>query len=85
MSSKPKHQLKLGVFKFASCDGCQLSLLDLEDDLLTLAGEVELAYFPEASSNMKKGPYDVALVEGSITTTTMPSAFSRFGGNRSCS
>lgn len=59
---------RLAVFKFASCDGCQLSLLDLEDDLLTLAGAVDIAFFPEASSRMKKGPYEVGLVEGSITT-----------------
>ena len=40
---------KLAVWKFASCDGCQLSLLDLEDELLALAGELEIAYFLEAS------------------------------------
>ncbi len=64
MSAKPR----LGVFKFASCDGCQLSLLDAEDELLAVAGAVDIAFFPEASSRMEPGPYDVALVEGSITT-----------------
>jgi sulfhydrogenase subunit delta len=59
---------RLAVWKFASCDGCQLSLLDCEDELLAVAGAVEIAYFPEASSTMAKGPYDLALVEGSITT-----------------
>ena len=59
---------KLGVFKFASCDGCQLSILNLEDDLLALGQALDIAYFPEASSDMKAGPYDIALVEGSITT-----------------
>ena len=59
---------KLAVWKFASCDGCQLSLLDCEDELLSVAGAVEIAYFPEASSNYVKGPYDLSLVEGSITT-----------------
>ena len=68
MSSRTKHKLRLAVFKFASCDGCQLSLLDLEEQLLTLADTVEIAFFPEASSKMKRGPYDVGLVEGSITT-----------------
>ncbi len=62
------HKPRLAVFKFASCDGCQLSLLDCEDEFLALAGAVEIAYFPEASSTMAKGPYDLALVEGSITT-----------------
>jgi coenzyme F420-reducing hydrogenase gamma subunit len=60
---------KLAVFKFASCDGCQLTLLDCEDELLALAGAVEIANFAEASRAVVKGPYDVTLVEGSITTT----------------
>jgi len=58
----------LAVWKFASCDGCQLSLLDCEDELLALAGEIEIAYFLEASSATVEGPYDVSLVEGSVTT-----------------
>jgi coenzyme F420-reducing hydrogenase gamma subunit len=62
------HRPRLAVWKFASCDGCQLSLLDCEDELLAVAGAVEIAYFPEASSAMAKGPYDLSLVEGSITT-----------------
>jgi coenzyme F420-reducing hydrogenase gamma subunit len=61
-------RLRLGVFKFASCDGCQLSVLNLEDDLLALGQALDIAYFPEASSDMREGPYDIALVEGSITT-----------------
>jgi len=59
---------RLAVWKFASCDGCQLSLLSLEDELLTLAGTVEIAYFLEASRGGVGGPYDLSLVEGSITT-----------------
>ena len=59
---------KLAVWKFASCDGCQLSLLDLEDELLALADAVELAEFREATSGTVEGPYDLSLVEGSITT-----------------
>jgi sulfhydrogenase subunit delta len=59
---------KLGVFKFASCDGCQLSLLDAEDELLLIAGAVDIANFPEASRRVVSGPYDIGLVEGSITT-----------------
>ncbi len=59
---------RLAVFKFASCDGCQLSLLDCENELLAVAEAVEIAWFPEASSRMEPGPYDIALVEGSITT-----------------
>jgi sulfhydrogenase subunit delta len=64
MATKPK----LAVFKFASCDGCQLSLLDVEDQLLSIADAVEIAYFLEARTQEIPGPYDVGLVEGSVTT-----------------
>ena len=63
-SKKPK----LAVWKFASCDGCQLSLLDCEDELLAVAESIDIANFPEASRAVKRGPYDLSLVEGSITT-----------------
>jgi coenzyme F420-reducing hydrogenase gamma subunit len=58
----------LAVWKFASCDGCQLTVLDCEDELLLLSEQVQIAAFAEASSAMVGGPYDVSLVEGSITT-----------------
>lgn len=63
-----RHKPKIAVWKFASCDGCQLSLLGCEDELLDVVGEIEIAYFLEATTNVIKGPYDVSLVEGSITT-----------------
>lgn len=59
---------RLGVWKFASCDGCQLSLLDCEDELLAIAEAIDIAYFPEATRADIKGVYDVSLVEGSVTT-----------------
>jgi sulfhydrogenase subunit delta len=58
----------LAVWKFASCDGCQLTLLDCEDELLAIAEQVRISTFLEASSAVVGGPYDVSLVEGSITT-----------------
>ena len=58
----------LAVWKFASCDGCQLTLLDCEDELLEVAETVDIAYFLEATRATMAGPYDVSLVEGSITT-----------------
>lgn len=63
-----KTKPKLAVWKFASCDGCQLSLLDCEEELLDVAGAIDIAYFPEATRAVVKGPYDISLVEGSITT-----------------
>jgi coenzyme F420-reducing hydrogenase gamma subunit len=59
---------KLAVWKLASCDGCQLSLLDCEDELLALAEVVQIANFMEASREVLAGPYDISLVEGSVTT-----------------
>ena len=59
---------RVGVFKFSSCDGCQLSLLDCEDELLAVAGAIDIAYFPEATRADDVGHYDMALVEGSVTT-----------------
>jgi sulfhydrogenase subunit delta len=64
LSGRPK----LAVWKFASCDGCQLSLLDCENDLIAIAGAIDIAYFPEATRAVTEGPYDLSLVEGSITT-----------------
>jgi coenzyme F420-reducing hydrogenase gamma subunit len=63
-----RHRPRLGVFKFTSCDGCQLSLLDCEDELLAVAGAVEIAYFLEASRRPLEGRFDLALVEGSISS-----------------
>jgi coenzyme F420-reducing hydrogenase gamma subunit len=59
---------RLAVWKFSSCDGCQLQLLDCEEELLALAGRVEIAYFLEASSAPGRGPFDLSLVEGSVAT-----------------
>jgi coenzyme F420-reducing hydrogenase gamma subunit len=58
----------IAVWKFSSCDGCQLSLLDCEDELLAVTGAIEIGYFLEATRAKVDGPYDVSLVEGSITT-----------------
>lgn len=62
------HRPRVAVLKFASCDGCQLSLLDAEDELLALCEGFEFVHFAEASSALHPGPYDIAVVEGSITT-----------------
>lgn len=68
MRADAKRRPKLAVWKFASCDGCQLTLLDCEDDLLPLAATVQIAHFREATRTVLAGPYDLSLVEGSITT-----------------
>ncbi|WP_404867393.1 oxidoreductase [Kitasatospora griseola] len=57
---------RLAVWKFSSCDGCQLTLLDLEDELVSLSGELEIGFFLEATSDTLPPPYDLSLVEGSV-------------------
>jgi len=64
MSDRPK----LAVWKFASCDGCQLSVLDTAD-LFALAERVEISHFLEVTRAVVQGPYDISLVEGSVTTS----------------
>jgi len=58
----------IAIYKFSSCDGCQLSILNMEDELLALADAVDIAFFLEATRAVKPGPYDIAIVEGSVTT-----------------
>lgn len=67
-AKEERERPRLGVFKFASCDGCQLQLLSCEDELLVISERLEIVHFIEASSYIEPGPYDIALVEGSITT-----------------
>ena len=62
------HRPRVGVVKFASCDGCQLTILDLEDQLLAITEKFDIVEFAEATSNRSQGPFDVLLVEGSIST-----------------
>lgn len=64
----PVARPSLAVWKFASCDGCQLQVLSVGEDLLALAERVDVAMFLEASRGVVAGPYDISLVEGSITT-----------------
>ncbi len=59
---------KLAVVKMTGCAGCQMEVLRIEDKLLDLVGAVDVAYFYMATSANRHGPYDVALVEGSVST-----------------
>jgi sulfhydrogenase subunit delta len=58
---------RIGVFKFTSCDGCQLALLNM-DELLDVTEIFNIAYFKEASSKTLRGDFDISIVEGSIST-----------------
>lgn len=62
----------LAVFKFASCDGCQLQVIDVLGRARPMLGDLAdilaVEHFLEARSRIGAGPYDVGLVEGSIST-----------------
>ncbi len=75
-----RHRPRIGVVKFASCDGCQLTLLDLEDDLLAIADRVDIVEFAEATSNRSSGPFDILFVEGSISTLEQAEEIVRLRG-----
>jgi sulfhydrogenase subunit delta len=74
----------VAVVKFASCDGCQLTLLNCEEELLALADRIEFAHFAEASSDLRPGPYDLAIVEGSISTPKDLHRIVELRGQRRC-
>ena len=63
---------RLAVYKFASCDGCQLQVIDVLGRARKHLGEVadllDIEHFLEARSRIGAGPYDVGLVEGSVST-----------------
>ena len=75
-ASSPRRP-RIGIVKFASCDGCQLTLLDLEDELLAIAAKVDVVEFAEATSRRSSGPFDVLFVEGSISTPEQVEEISR--------
>lgn len=58
----------VAVWKFASCDGCQLTLLDCEDELLDIAAALDIRMFLEAGPSELLDRYDISFVEGSVTT-----------------
>jgi len=61
--------VRVGVVKFASCDGCQLAFLDIGPALLDIGVKYQIVEFGEASSNRSPdGPFDILFVEGSIST-----------------
>ena len=68
MQASTRSRPRVAVHKFSSCDGCQLALLDLGEDLLTLAERVELVHFAEAGPFDPDSEVDVAFVEGSVST-----------------
>jgi coenzyme F420-reducing hydrogenase gamma subunit len=61
-------KLKVAVYKFTSCAGCQLEFLHCEGELLEMTKQIEFAYFKEAKRDWIPGPYDIGFVEGAVST-----------------
>jgi len=57
---------RVAIFDFACCEGCQLQIIDMEEELLDLIGAVDVVRWREAMSEQST-EYDIAIVEGSIT------------------
>ncbi|MBN2314517.1 MAG: hypothetical protein JXM79_11350, partial [Sedimentisphaerales bacterium] len=59
-------KLKTAIFDFACCEGCQLQIYNMEEEILDLLTLVNPVEWREAMSD-KSEDYDVAIIEGSIT------------------
>ena len=62
MAGKPR----ISFHDFTSCEGCQLQVLNCEDELLDILGAVEIVQFREAI-DQKSDEYDIAFIEGAFT------------------
>jgi sulfhydrogenase subunit delta len=59
---------KIGLFSLTCCEGCEIAILDLEDELLDFTDKFEILNFRLAQEKQVDGPYDIAFIEGSIST-----------------
>ena len=69
MTKQKKTKPRVAIYKFTSCSGCQQALLNAEHDLPDILGALDIVYFKEARRDNFGGPYDLALVEGSISVS----------------
>lgn len=59
-------KLRVAIFDFACCEGCQLQIVNFEEEILDLIGGVDVVEWREAMSEQSH-QYDIAIIEGSIT------------------
>ena len=57
---------RVALFELASCAGCQLQILNCEDELVDILSLVDMVYFKEAMTETSDD-YDIALIEGAVT------------------
>ena len=56
------------VVGLASCFGCQLQITNVEEHLTDVLGQIDLRYWQLASSEPMPEEFDVAVIEGAVTT-----------------
>ncbi|MDP8262212.1 MAG: hypothetical protein P9M13_02790 [Candidatus Ancaeobacter aquaticus] len=61
------NKVKVAFFDFTCCEGCQLQVANMGEALLDVLDLIEVVNFREVMSE-RSDDYDVAIVEGSITT-----------------
>jgi sulfhydrogenase subunit delta len=57
---------RVAIFDFACCEGCQLQIVNLEEEILNLIDVVQIVEWREGMSDQSR-EYDIAIIEGSIT------------------
>jgi len=58
----------VAIISLASDFGCQVQMTNMEDHLLDVLAQFDLAYWQLASSGHLPETYDVAVIEGAVTT-----------------
>jgi sulfhydrogenase subunit delta len=64
---KPKPTV--GIYSLTSCEGCQVSILNLEENFLKLCSAADIRIFPLLKEKDYEGPVDIAVVEGTVVRT----------------
>ncbi len=69
MPEKQKEEKKtIGIFSLTSCQGCVWMMLDLEKEMLDIVDKFNVLNFSLIKEKNTEGPFDIAFVEGSVTT-----------------
>lgn len=62
------NKIKTALFKFTCCAGCQFALLHFFTQQIETFELLDFVYFKMAISKELEEPYDLALIEGSVST-----------------
>ncbi len=68
ITDNPRPKPRVVVVGLASCFGCQLQITNTDPNLMELLDQIDLEYWQLVTSETMPETYDVAIIEGSITT-----------------